>query len=191
MLLRFVISALLAYATLLPFSVQAQSAYRWVDNEGRVHYSDQPPMPSEARKVERRKLDSGAVDDVSGETVRLRKAMQDFPLTLYTAPSCKEHCQYAREFLSRRNIPFSEKSLQTNEDLESFKNYTGITETVVPVLLAGGIGGKTEKGFEVNAWRKLLESCGYPTAEPSVSPPKSAPTESSPRSSGSKTSPPV
>lgn len=182
MFLRFTLSALLAYVMFLSLPAQAQSAYRWIDNEGRVHYSDQPPMPKEARKVERRRLDSGEVDDVSA--VNMNKAAQDFPLTLYTAPSCKENCQYARDFLGRRNIPYSEKVLLTTEDLESFKNYTGITEAVVPVLQAGGFGGKTEKGFEANAWRKLLESCGYPT-EPAVGSPKSAPGGSSSRPSGS------
>ena len=92
----------------------------------------------------------------------MKKAMQDFPLTLYTAPNCKEGCQSAREFLGLRNIPYSEKTLQTPEDVSAFKNFTGLTEPVVPVLLAGGIGGKVEKGFEANAWRKLLEASGYP-----------------------------
>lgn len=92
----------------------------------------------------------------------MRKAIQNFPLTLYTAPTCKEGCQLAREFLNQRNIPYSEKTLQTREDVDAFRNYTGLKEPVVPLLLAGGIGGKVEKGFEANAWRKFLEASGYP-----------------------------
>ena len=164
MLSRFSAGMMLLICISLPVNTQAQdqSAYRWVDKDGRVHYSDQPPMPAEASKSEHRRFVSGTTDDVSAEAISMKRALRDFPLTLYTAPTCKEGCQLAREFLGQRNIPYSEKTIQTREDLDGFRNYTGLTDPIVPLLLAGGIGGKVEKGFEANAWRKFLEASGYP-----------------------------
>lgn len=168
----------------LPLSAQAQAAYRWVDKAGHVHYSDTPPPPTEAQKVERKQINVNKVDEATGLTVAMRKAMQDFPLTLYTAPNCMENCKIARDFLGQRNIPYTEKSIQTRDDLDAFKKTTGIEEAIIPVLQAGGIGGKVEKGFEENAWRRLLDTSGYPPPRSGAAPAAPAPAPAPPRPSG-------
>jgi len=151
----------LSVCAALPPSAQAQAAYRWVDKAGQVHYSDVPPPPDESQKVERKQVSGNKVDETSTVSFAMRKAMQDFPLTLYTASNCKDSCKLARDFLGQRKVPFSEMNIQTSEDMEAFKKATGIEEVFVPVLQAG-VGGKIEKGFEENAWRRLLETAGYP-----------------------------
>lgn len=167
----------LSVCAALPPSALAQAAYRWVDKAGQVHYSDVPPPPNEAQKVERKQVNANKVDEATGLTIAMRKAMQDFPLTLYTAPNCMENCKLARDFLGQRNIPYTEKNIQTNEDLDAFKKATGIAEVFVPVLQAG-VGGRVEKGFEESAWRKLLDASGYP-------PPRSGAAPAAPASSAS------
>ena len=39
----------------------AQAVYRWVDKNGKVHYSDQPP-PEEVKNVQQKKLGGGTVE---------------------------------------------------------------------------------------------------------------------------------
>ncbi|MFA7280131.1 MAG: glutaredoxin family protein [Sterolibacterium sp.] len=149
------IACLLLMAAL---TAHAQTAYRWIGKDGQVHYSDQPPPAQEARQLQQKKL-PGNVIETSGPSYTAQLAAQKFPLTLYTSPNCVENCRIARDFLSRRGAPFSEKELKTVEDVTAFKQATGSSEAIVPVLMAGT---KVEKGFEENAWRSLLDSSGYP-----------------------------
>lgn len=150
-------------ALLLPLSiscvVQAQTTYRWVGKDGQVHYSDQPPAPKDAKELQQKKLKVGNVIETSGPSYDTKKAAKDFPLTLYTSNNCKENCQQARDLLNQRGVPFKEKIIQTTEDATEFKTATGIADLAVPVLQAGK---QTEKGFEENAWLRLLDMAGYP-----------------------------
>ncbi|MBI3525393.1 MAG: DUF4124 domain-containing protein [Betaproteobacteria bacterium] len=115
----------------LPLAAQAQAAYRWVGQDGKVHYSDQPPPPSETRDVQQKKL-RGSTVETSGPSYSTQQAMRKFPLTLYTSDNCKENCQIARDFLNRRGVSFSEKVLRTPEDVVAFKQATRLEELVVP-----------------------------------------------------------
>lgn len=161
--------ACLAILLTAALAAQAQTAYRWVGKDGRVHYSDQPPAPVEAKDVQRKKLHTSNVVDSGAIAANVQKAAEKFPLTLYTSPSCKEGCAAARDFLNQRGAPFSEKTVQTFEEAVEYRKTTGFQDLVVPVLLAGS---KIEKGFEENAWRRLLESTGYLKSSANVNPPQ-------------------
>lgn len=149
----------LALMLMTALASQAQTAYRWVDKSGKVHYSDQPPPPSETKDVQRKNFKLGNVIETSGPSYEALKAAQKFPLTLYTSTNCIENCKIARDFLSRRGAAFTEKVIKTPKDAADFKKATGSEELIVPVLQAGN---KTQKGFEENAWHSLLDAAGYP-----------------------------
>ncbi|MDD5175236.1 MAG: glutaredoxin family protein [Sterolibacterium sp.] len=164
---RLVRLACLALMLMMAFASQAQTAYRWVDKNGKVHYSDQPPPPAETREVQQKKLKSGNVIETGGPSFDALQAAQKFPLTLYTSANCVENCKIARDFLARRGAAYAEKVLKTLEDAEEFRKATGSQELIVPVLQAGN---KSEKGFEENAWRNLLDAAGYPPGSGKTSP---------------------
>lgn len=144
----------LAAASVLVF---AQTTYRWVDKEGRTHYSDQPP-PSDAKKVEERRIGSGNFVETSGPSYSLRKAQQDFPVSLFTSVDCEPECKPARDFLAGRGIPFSEVVLKTQDDAIAFKRQFN-AEVFVPSIT---VGSQKFKGFEQGAWTRLLDEAGYP-----------------------------
>lgn len=139
---------------------QAQTAYRWVDKDGKVHYSDQPPPPSASSHVAKRRIGANVVD-TSGPSYESQVAARNAPLTLYTSTNCIRNCELARDFLNRRGAVFGEKIIATQADVDEFRKATGIEELSVPVLQAGA---KSEKGFEENAWHALLDAAGYPRA---------------------------
>jgi len=56
---------------------QAGELFRWVDADGKVHYTDQPP-PASAKKVEEKKL-SGSTIDTSEMPYALRQAIKKSP----------------------------------------------------------------------------------------------------------------
>ena len=91
-------------------SAQADSLYRWVDKDGKVHYGDRPA--EDAVKAEQKRFagpSAAAGDDDLPYSVR--KAKQDFPVTLYVSQNCGDLCVQARSLLNKRGIPFAEKNL--------------------------------------------------------------------------------
>ncbi len=135
----------------------AQTAYRWVDKDGHVQYSDQPP-PQEIRKFEERRVqpNRGNVQ----QPYAVRRAAENFPVTLYTGRECGKPCDDGRALLDRRGVPFSETRLETADDLAAFKTRFG-KEPVAPSL---GVGRELESGFAAPAWNGLLDNAGYPAA---------------------------
>ena len=146
---------LLACLVMMPLEVQAGELFRWVDNAGKMNYGDVPP--ADATDVERLNISSEATlnDDLPYET---RRAQENFPVTLYTSNGCGEGCTQGRSLLSKRGIPYSEKLLQTREDIEAFKQLSGI-DSVVPVLQ---VGKDFLKGYLESQWNGELDVAGYP-----------------------------
>lgn len=171
-LLRYLNLVMIVALFAAPLATQAQATYRWVGKDGKVHYSDQPPPPSESREVQQKNLGIGSVVETGGPSFSARQAARKLPLTLYTSDNCKENCKIARDFLNRRGAPFNEKSLRTPEDAAAFRQATGIEELIVPVLQAGN---RAEKGYEEQAWGRFLDASGYPRGQDGALSPTQAP----------------
>ena len=138
---------------LLSASVSAQ-AYRWVDSTGRTIISDTPP-PGQAKTIKR----IGDAPPAGGDDLpfAVRKARENFPVTLYTAADCVTECKQARDLLNGRGIPFTEKMLQKAEDAAELKALVG--DVFVPALK---VGKQSFRGFEAGAYNNLLDLAGYP-----------------------------
>jgi len=108
-------------ALLLATAAQAQT-YRWVDKEGKVHYGDRPPATA-AGQVQERRLGAPAADKTLPYNVQ--QAVANFPVTLYVTADCSEGCKDGRDYLKARGIPFSEKSVATNEEIDALKSLVG------------------------------------------------------------------
>jgi glutaredoxin len=145
----FVLVSLLVLA-----NVQAGELYRSVDKDGKVHYSDTPYMGTE--DIEALKVDKAPTADapLSYETQR---AKQYFPVTLYTFPDCGSVCKQARDLLVNRGIPFTDKSLVSQEDIDAFRKNSGDSQ-----LPAMTVGKTWLKGFLAEQWNSELDNAGYP-----------------------------
>ena len=133
-----------------------QKLYHWVDEKGAAHVTDTPP-PLGARKVEQKTYGGGAA---AGQApYALAEAQKSFPVTLYTAPSCKEPCAQARAALNKRGVPFDEVQVWNAETNAQLNKVSASNE--VPVLT---VGQSVQKGFEQGAFDSLLDSAGYPRA---------------------------
>ena len=149
---------MLLVSLLVMANVQAVDLYRSIDKDGKVHYSD-TPLP-ESEDVEKLKSDilPDADEGLPYETLR---AKQTFPVTLYTFPGCGAPCGLGRDFLNKRGIPFTEKSLVKSEDIDEFSKASGGIE--VPKLL---VGKSWIKGFLAEQWTRELDFAGYPKTAP-------------------------
>lgn len=131
----------------------AQTLYKWVDSQGRTHYTDTPP-PASAKQKQEKKV--GTAVPSAAMPYTLRQAVQTYPVTLYTT-DCGEACDNARQLLAKRGIPHTVKNAQLSDYQDELKKLVGAAE--VPVLK---VGSQTAKGFEASQWNILLDSAGYP-----------------------------
>ncbi len=156
--------AMLVALVLLAFALagaQAQQMYRWVDKDGKVHYTQQQPPP-DAKNVRRRTAVSGAAD--SGDLpYATQLAAKNHPVTLYTSADCAQPCKDARESLKKRGVPFEEVVVGDEKSVENLKRLTGKNQ--VPVLR---VGTQIEVGFEPEGWKSALDIAGYPASGPPV-----------------------
>lgn len=150
--MRYPFAAALLAAAL---AANAQQLYRWVDEKGRVQVTDTPP-PASAKSVQK-KEHKGSAAESSQAPFALTRAMRDFPVTLYTSPSCKAPCATARDALNRRAVPFKEVQVWDEETNAVLKRVSGANE--VPTL---AVGASVHRGFEQGSYDALLDSAGYP-----------------------------
>jgi glutaredoxin len=132
----------------------AQAVYRSVGPDGRVTFSDRP-VSSDARAATTASR-SGIPPAPSVLPYDLRQTADRFPVTLYTGADCSP-CDSARQLLTARGVPFSERTVQTNEDIEALRRVSG--DNSLPVVT---IGGQRLKGFAPGEWTQYLDSAGYP-----------------------------
>ncbi|MES2047776.1 MAG: glutaredoxin family protein [Pseudomonadota bacterium] len=146
--------ALTSLAMLCLFSGSASAQlYKWVGADGKVTYSDVPPPPGA------KQLSTKASSGESGGVPLpedLAAAVSKNPVTLYTGATCVP-CNEGRTLLKQMGIPFSEKTVSSNDDIDKLKKVSG--ELQLPLLV---ISNSKFRGFNDAEWRVALSSAGYP-----------------------------
>ncbi len=145
--------SLLAMLLVCAASAHAEM-YKWVGEDGKITYSDVPP-PKTAKQVEKKFMGSSG-PDTAGLPYELAEAVKNNPVTLYTTVKCPS-CDLGRKLLVNRGIPYSEKTVTTNEDIAMVQELSGVK--TVPVLT---IGRSKETSFRSDAWDAALTAAGYP-----------------------------
>src|SRR5688500_5598832 len=132
-------------------TLDAAQLYRWVDEKGNVEWRDTPPPPH-AKNVERRNVGGNTIQ-TSELPYSTQQAMKKHPVSLWVF-NCGDPCDRARTHLTRRGIPYTERSAE--KEHETLKKLTGSTE--VPVLF---VGTRQLKGYDESDWNSALDSAGY------------------------------
>ena len=139
----------------------AQPVYRIVGPDGKVSFSDKPPVEPAAKaapgKAALGKLESSSSPATGSLPFELRQVVSKYPVTLYTGDNCGP-CQSARSMLITRGVPFTEKTVNTNEDAQALQRLSG--DNTLPF---GTIGGQQLKGYSDAEWTQYLTAAGYPT----------------------------
>lgn len=147
------IAARVIAAVALSFALGAHAqVYRWLDEKGRLHAGDTPP-PS-ALDVEKVRVAPTPTEPV--EPYALQLARKNNPVTLYSTPNCPL-CDRARELLKARGVPFSEKSVVTDQQVEELERVVG--RNALPSLV---VGTKIQDGFAASLYEAMLDGAGYP-----------------------------
>ncbi len=139
----------------------AEDLYRWVDKEGKVHYGDL--VPSEIEDAEAMKFSNPSAASGVDQTsfpYESRVAATNFPVVLYVTEHCGDVCKQARDLLAKRHVPYSEVTLKTQDEMDSFKKKSGAN--TVPTA---SVGKDWLRGFENGQWQDELDAAGYPKAK--------------------------
>lgn len=148
--------SLLVLCVVLSFpAAHAGELYRTIDRDGNVQYSDRYDPAARSLKLGNEPI---VEESLPYET---QKAKQFFPVTLYTFEQCGAPCNAAKALLVTRGIPFTEKSLVTQDDLDEFRKISGTDQT--PAML---VGKTWVRGFLAQEWHKELDFAGYPKTAP-------------------------
>jgi glutaredoxin len=138
----------------------AFAQYRWVDDKGRVQYTDTPPPPS-AKGVQKKSFTPNTAakpaDKDDKTAAQMKAAAEKNPIKLYTISNCEIGCAEARKYLTDRGLPFTEVSVKTKEELEELKTVSGAE--YVPVLR---VGRRVHGGFDTAVYDTILDGAGYP-----------------------------
>ncbi len=145
-------------------TAQAQQVFRQVLPDGRVIFTDRPPEPG-ARGVNTTGSATGSANNAgaglagSGNAAlpfELRQVVQRYPVTLYTSKDCGP-CSAARNLLTQRGVPFTERTVETNDDIAALQQLSGSNS-----LPFATIGTQQMRGFSDLAYQQYLDAAGYP-----------------------------
>jgi glutaredoxin len=139
-------------------AVQAQGVYRIVGADGRVTFSDRPPINNAQTGAasSQNAAPGTSASSLAQLPYELRQTATRYPVTLYASKDCQP-CDEARNYLQGHGVPFSERTVQTNADLDALKKLSGQEN-----LPFATIGSQHLKGFGEDSWTQYLKAAGYP-----------------------------
>ena len=132
----------------------AHALYKVVGPDGKVTYTDRPPVSKES-KVESVNTTTGG-PSTAGLPYELRQTVQRFPVTLYTTAGCGA-CDAARQQLRSRGVPFSERTVNSAADTAELQKISG--KDTLPVVT---IGAQIMNGSNETDVTSYLDAAGYP-----------------------------
>jgi hypothetical protein len=148
--------------SLLVFALTAQAQlYRWTDENGKVHYTDTPP-PADAKNVQKKapaRPGGAEAAPAATQSYALQQALKNFPVIVYTSKDCGDPCKKGLDQLKKRGVPFTEKVVATQAEIDELAKLAGAPQ--VPVMVVGVV---IQKGYGEQSWSDALDTAGYPKA---------------------------
>lgn len=135
-------------------STPAWALYKVVGPDGSVTYTDRPP--TDAKGAQPLRTPASGATTTEGLPYELQQVVARYPVVFYSNKQCSP-CDAARQFLNQRGIPFTEKTVNTSDDLRAYKALTGTDQ--MPTV---SIGGQQLHGFARGEWSDYLNAAGYP-----------------------------
>lgn len=137
-------SPLLILALLLLTSTAHAEIYRWVDEQGKVHFGDKKPNTHQAEEVN---VKINTYTSVSYEGPAFDYGEKK--VVMYSAEWCG-YCKKAKNYFNKKGIAFTEYDIEKNPTAK--KRYKKMGATGVPVIT---VGKKRMNGFSVEGFEKM------------------------------------
>jgi glutaredoxin len=142
-------------ATVICAAADTSAQYKVVGPDGKITYTDQPPTDGKSKVQSLRGGAAGEQDNVV-LPFATAQAARNFPVTIYSQDGCSP-CEAGRTLLRARGIPFEEKTISTQADLDAYKAIS--RDGQLPLL---AVGREQLSGYEAGRWNSALSAAGYP-----------------------------
>lgn len=148
--------ALLALLLLFAAGEAPAEIYKWVDSNGKVHFSDKPPSDakSEKLKIPVQSFDAPPMVERPADIIRRGAknpaAPQSRQLVMYATSWCG-YCRRARTYMAQKGIAYREVDVEASEaNQREFKAYGG---RGVPLFV---LGEARMRGFNAESLDRFL-----------------------------------
>jgi len=129
---------------LLVFSnISYGGIYKWVDEQGKVHFGDNKPQHHEAENIQ---VEINSYTNVTYEQSAIDTGNE---VSMYSTSRCG-YCKKARSYFKSNNIQFTEYNIETDRDAK--RRYKQMGATGVPVIF---VGNKRMNGFSVSGFNRI------------------------------------
>ena len=136
----------------LPLAATAE-IYKWVDESGRVHYSDKPAKgaKTETLNININSYESVTVNDFSTTSSSNSVAGKLQKVIMYSTQWCG-YCKKAKKYFTQKGIPFVEYDIEKNAKAK--REYDALGGRGVPVIL---VGKKRMNGFSIASFDRIYQ----------------------------------
>lgn len=157
----FVVAALM---TLLPALTSTAQVYKWVDDNGKVHYSDSRPQNDTQTLQIKGTISSYAPKAVSGradepapqaQTARSTRLAKNGEVVIFTTASCG-YCKMAKRYFKSHQIPYREMKVDTSA--QANKLFQQLGGRGVPLTVIGRVNSEQKiSGFSEAKFDQLFK----------------------------------
>lgn len=134
---------MLFVSTLVCFQTASAQVYKWVDEQGQIHYTDQPVgVTGDANAIDL-PVNTYAAPEVLDSLYRSSEVV------MYSASWCTV-CKKAGRYFRKKGISFVEYDIEKSE--KGMREYNRLGARGVPVIL---VGDKRLNGFSEETFNKL------------------------------------
>jgi glutaredoxin len=134
-------------------SAGATKVYECIGASGKTTFSDHCPPGTRKKETQ---FQTDASDLSEGEKTEKSEEKAEGSIILYSVERC-DACDLVRNFLKTRKIPFTEKNVTDDMDLQKeIREKSG--SVTVPVTM---IGGKTLRGYDSYVLSDAIIAAGY------------------------------
>jgi len=146
----------LAGMCILVTAVHAE-IYRWVDENGKVHFSDEKPekIQTEQIDIQINSFEGMDVSDSDFLEARERQKLENRTrprVVMYSATWCG-YCRKARNYFNQQGIPFREYDIENSS--KGRRDYARMNGTGVPIIF---IGKKRMQGFRAERFQAIYNA---------------------------------
>ena len=129
---------------LLLLSVPVNAAiYKWVDAQGKSHFSDKKPVSGQAQTLKLK------VNTYTSVSVGKSSADVGKQVIMYSTSWCG-YCKKARQYFAEHNIRYTDYDIEKNPTAQQAYKKLGMTG--VPVIL---VGDNRMNGFSVSGFEQI------------------------------------
>jgi glutaredoxin len=151
--------AIIPLVALLTFSMgHAGEVYRWVDDDGTVHFSEHPPddadLDAESRELNPEDVNTAESIDVERVESRVESGDEadNAEVVMYSASWCPI-CDKARAYFESNGIPFQEYDVEQSK--KGKRVYQRMDVSGVPVII---VGDRRMVGFSPEGFERLYDA---------------------------------